>query len=721
MGSTCDRALLHPSREALIDMADSSADRALRVAVIGAGPAAVQMHFPVLAQLRDRGEISLAVVCDLQQDRAALASSRFGFEALAGDGIGAIRRADVDAVYLFGSAQLHYEYGLESLKGGKHLFVEKPVAPSHVQAMEMVREATARGCIAACGHNRRFYRSLTEVRERAGRIRWRYAEATFHKAELGKAPAFGAKTWLTANAIHALDALVFVMGGLPEQLTSKAGGAGRSPALFTALMRWPDGAQGVFLCNHEAGVRREEYAFHGPGISLTVTANGLTIDTPGVSEKIQMPCLGDGVLAEHEAFLRAIRSGEAPAHAIEAIAPSLYLAELIEAGYSGAVQEVLEPPELPESRAHALRPRGKSILVVNPERLQCALTQLLPEYRVVTIEDLMSTPGARPDIAAAILGAGSQPLSSGALERMPALTAVGVVGLSLSRYGADELLARGITLVNAAGAYADSVAEFALGLAILARRRAFLSHEKMRNGGWGTSPRGPGIAAALRRVAERVRPLARALGIETPLLRVWKGMIPADPGRIARTTASHDLRGATAGLIGWSANAKAFAERLIHAGARVLVYSEHSSPQEIRACGAAPASLAEALAADIVSLHRGLTRRTRHFMGAIELERLRPGAVLINVARGALMEPGALLARLARGDVFACLDTYEDEPLRPSHPLRALPNVFLTSHIAGGSPEMHAAAAEEVVRKIAALLRGEEVEQISAGRLRNMT
>src|SRR6202030_540544 len=99
-----------------------------------------------------------------------------------------------------------------------------------------------------------------------------------------------------------------------------------------------------------------------------------------------------------------------------------------------------------------------------------------------------------------------------------------------------------------------------------------------------------------------------------------------------------------------------------------------------------------------VSLHRGLTPATRHFLGAAELARLRPGAVLINVARGALIAPDALLARLRQGDVFACLDTFEEEPLAASHPLRSLPNVFLTSHIAGGSPDMHAAAAEEVVQ-----------------------
>jgi phosphoglycerate dehydrogenase-like enzyme len=185
--------------------------------------------------------------------------------------------------------------------------------------------------------------------------------------------------------------------------------------------------------------------------------------------------------------------------------------------------------------------------------------------------------------------------------------------------------------------------------------------------------------------------------------------------------AARDLAGATVGLIGWGANAAAFTARLLQAGARVLVYSEHARAEVIERSGATQAPLSAVLAADIVSLHRGLTQRTTHCLGREELACLRPGAVLINVARGALIDPVALLQRLERGDVFACLDTYEPEPLPRSHPLRRLPNVFLTSHIAGGSRDMHESAAEEVVRKVAAYLSGESTEVITAERLQTMT
>src|SRR6185437_789300 len=135
---------------------DTSTPRPLRVLVIGAGPAADWLHLPVLARLRDRGEIVLALVCDLQQARAATARQKFRFLEDGGDAVAALERADIDAVYIFGSAQLHYECGMLALRSGKHLFVEKPVAPNYAQARELAEIALARGLIAAGGLNRRF-------------------------------------------------------------------------------------------------------------------------------------------------------------------------------------------------------------------------------------------------------------------------------------------------------------------------------------------------------------------------------------------------------------------------------------------------------------------------------------------------------------------------------------------------------------------------------------
>ena len=691
----------------------------LRVLVIGAGPTTVDAHLPVLRQLRDRGEMVLAVVCDIEHERASSARQKFSFKESSGDARAAVARDDIDAVYVFGSAQMHYEYGLAALASGKHLFVEKPVAPSYLQARDLAQTAQERALIAVGGLNRRFFRSLAAVRERAGESRWRFAEAIFHKAEFQKSPSFGAHTWLTANGIHALDALIYMMGGLPQELVSFTGERSTpTPSAFSALLRWQDGAQGVFLCNNNAGSRREEYIFHGLGETCTVDGSGLMVEKYGTAERTALPSIGDGFKAEHEAFLQAIRDGREPRHSIAAIAPSLFLAELIERGYSGQVRL---PEAVPVRSARPPVSAPQSILVAPSTELQRGLARLLPEYGLVSLDAVREASGERHDIVAAILGRGAAPLTSDILDKLPRLRIVGIMALSLARHEPDALLARGITVVNAGDAYADSVAEFALGLAILGRRRAFVSHRVMRAGGWGTAAAVPGIAGALRRTALRVRPAIRAFGLESALLRLWRRSALAQTGAHRGVTIARDLRGATVGLIGWGKNARALAVHLVRIGATVLVYSEHAKEGEIESAGADRASLGEVLGAEIVSLHRGLTPGTRYCLAKAELDKLRRGTVLINTARGALIEPNALLARLRKGDIFACLDTYDEEPLPGSDALRELDNVFLTSHIAGGSPDMHAAAADEVIGKVAAYLKGDIVEAISSARLRTMT
>jgi len=688
-----------------------------RVLVVGAGEAATLLHLPVLARLRDAGRLVLVEICDLRSDRAGAAQRRFGFDRASGDAASAIGRSDIDAVYLFATAQLHHRYGLQALRSGKHLFVEKPVAPSHAEACELAAAAHDNRRIAVGGHNRRFYRSLAEIRAQASRAGWQSAEAVFHKPAHGTPVPFGARTWLGANGIHTLDALIFLMGGPPDHLMSVAEGAAGSPDRFSSLMRWQDGRTATFLCNNQAGARREDYVVHAPGKTCRATEEGLSIEEAGRSIRLDRPAIGDGFEAEHAAFLDAIATGTEPIHSLAALAPSLRIAEFIEEGFTGAVQLPPKAPSAPPpAQAQARSHRAGSLLVVNPGRFKDALAAGPVDRPLLALDDLRRSAGPRPDIVGALIAAGPERLAPDVLDAMPNLSVVGLAGLSFARHDPDALLDRGIALLHASTAHAESVAQFALGLAILGRRCAFPAHEALRRGGWGASPRATGVL----RVARALRPIAERVGFDGPLLRLWRRAAPR-VGADGPLNLPHDLRGATVGLIGWSANARLFAGHLIALGARVRAWSEHASPEALRAMNVAPVSLGDALGADIVSLHRGLTPATRHFLGARELARLRPGAILINVARGALIDPDALLERLREGDIFACLDTFEEEPLPASHPLRALPNVFLTPHIAGGSPDMHAAAAEEIVGKLLAYLEGEPVDTLSAARLATMT
>ena len=682
--------------------------------VVGAGETSVLLHLPALAGLRDRGRLELVEVCDLRLDRAENARARFGFARSCGDAASALQRADVDAVYLFGDARMHHDLGMAALACGKHLFVEKPIAPGHAEVCAMAGAARAAGLIAAGGHNRRFFQSLTDIRRLGGKAGWRYGEAVFHKPSAGVPPPFGASSWLTANGVHALDALVFVMGGLPEQLTALAEGE-----RFSALMRWPDGAQGVFLCDNAAGERREAYAFHAPGETCRVDDDGLRIASAGTARLLPPPPFADSFEAEHAAFLDAILEGAEPPHSLAALAPSLKLAELIEAGFSGPIPWPERSAVRPAPRPP--RPADGSLLLVNAAGLTPFLAAHPPGRPLVAFEDVLNSPRPRPDIVAALLGTGPSVLTAEVLDKLPNLQVAGLVGLSFARHGPDLLLDRGVELVNASAAHADSVAEFAFGLAILGRRRAFASDRVMRRGGWGVVPQPEGLRGALSRTARALRPALARAGLEPALLKAWRRTRPLYGVDGGPASPPRDLNGATVGLIGWGANAQAFAGRLLAAGAKVCVFSDHASPDDIRKAGAAPVSLGEALAADIVSLHRGLSPATRHCLGAAELARLRPGAVLINVARAALIDPDALLERLKKGDVFACLDVFTDEPPPAADPLRRLPNVFLTSHIAGGSIDMRAAAVREVLGKIERRLAGEGAEAVARERLRTLS
>jgi phosphoglycerate dehydrogenase-like enzyme/predicted dehydrogenase len=694
-----------------------SAASAPRALVIGAGPMASFMHLPILSTLQRAGRVDLRAICDLDSVRASDARGKFGFAEQCGDAARAIERSDIDLVYIFADARIHYEYGMLALSRGKHLFVEKPVAPSYAEARQLSDRAQQQQVIAVGGHNRRFYPSIVEARRRAGLAGWHFAEAVFHKPVQGRSPDFAAATWLSANGIHALDALVFLMGGLPEHVTAQTDREANSPPhCFSAVMRWQNSGQGVFLCNNGAGARREEYVLHAAGETCTLSETEFCLDRDGRSERRRLAGGRTSFEAEHAAFLDGVRTGVAPPHSLGDLAPSLFLGELIERGFSGPV--VLPPTMAAERAVEGSAAPGRSVLVVGGRTLFPALTRLLPKYGLVTPEELAPSPTGNRQIVAAIMGRGAAPLTDEILARLPCLEVVGVVGLSVARYDPEGMQQRGIALLNARASHAASVAEFALGLAILARRRAFVSHDVMRSGGWGVRPAPRGFEAVARSVWRTVRPLLKSVH-RTRLTAYAKALLPATQDGRAATV--HDLSTSVVGIIGWGANAQAFAACLRPLGARVIVHSEHAPATEIEAAGAVPAPLGAVLAADIVSLHRGLTARTRHGLGAAELERLRPGSVLINLARGALIEPDALLSRLRRGDIFACLDTFDEEPLPAAHPLRRLPNVFLTSHIAGGSPDMQAASAREVVDKVIAFLEGQEVETLSPDLLRNMT
>jgi D-3-phosphoglycerate dehydrogenase len=169
------------------------------------------------------------------------------------------------------------------------------------------------------------------------------------------------------------------------------------------------------------------------------------------------------------------------------------------------------------------------------------------------------------------------------------------------------------------------------------------------------------------------------------------------------------LRGERLGLVGFGAIAQMVAQKAAVFGLDICAFDPLVPDTPFAAAGVTRLPLAELLAtSDYVSLHVPLLPSTRHLLGAAELAQMKPGAFLVNTARGGLVDEEALLAALAGGRLAgAALDVFEQEPLTDDHPLLRLPNVIVTPHSAYCS-----GAAYERVRRMAAtavvqVLRGE--------------
>ena len=164
-----------------------------------------------------------------------------------------------------------------------------------------------------------------------------------------------------------------------------------------------------------------------------------------------------------------------------------------------------------------------------------------------------------------------------------------------------------------------------------------------------------------------------------------------------------DVHGATLGLVGYGRIGQATGRRGEGFGMRVLHHSRHPTGQP-----GYVASLDELLAAsDVVSLHVPLSEETRHLIGRRELGLMKPGAVLVNTARGPVVDSDALAEALETGSIFAAgLDVYEDEPNVPPR-LLAAPRAVLLPHIGSGSLQTRTAMARMAADGVRAILAGE--------------
>ncbi|MGI5132133.1 NAD(P)-dependent oxidoreductase [Pseudonocardia sp. CA-107938] len=200
--------------------------------------------------------------------------------------------------------------------------------------------------------------------------------------------------------------------------------------------------------------------------------------------------------------------------------------------------------------------------------------------------------------------------------------------------------------------------------------------------------------------------LAAARGIGRGHLEVTSGRWDAD--NFVYESSGLELEGATVGVVGGGAIGSRVARILLGFGARVLVHDPYAAPDTLPA-GVSLVDLDELLAAaQVVTLHARVTPETTGMLDATRIAAMRPGSVLVNCARGALVDHDALAAALRGGHLAAAgLDVYDVEPLPADHPLRGLPNLVTTPHLAGASRQVAERAAAMVAAEAERWRRGE--------------
>ncbi|TCK70784.1 2-hydroxyacid dehydrogenase [Acidipila rosea] len=164
-------------------------------------------------------------------------------------------------------------------------------------------------------------------------------------------------------------------------------------------------------------------------------------------------------------------------------------------------------------------------------------------------------------------------------------------------------------------------------------------------------------------------------------------------------------------IVGYGSIGKSIEDRLIPFGCNIQRIARNARPG-VEPIGSLHALLPQA---DAVVLITPLTAETRGLIGAKELALMKQGAVLVNAARGPVVDTGALLDALNNGQIRAALDVTDPEPLPDGHPLWHAPNVLITPHVAGSSPMFMRRAFEFIASQVRRFANGEPLENVVHG------
>jgi len=175
-----------------------------------------------------------------------------------------------------------------------------------------------------------------------------------------------------------------------------------------------------------------------------------------------------------------------------------------------------------------------------------------------------------------------------------------------------------------------------------------------------------------------------------------------------------ELAGRTLGLVGLGRLGARMARYAQALDMKVIAWSQNLSDARAREVGAVRVTKEALFAgADAVSIHLVLSARTRGVVGAEEIGRMRPGAILVNTSRGPLVDQEALLAALNEGRILAGLDVFDSEPLPSGHKLRRAPNTVLTPHLGYVTGETMADFYRASIENILSFLDGAPIRVVN--------
>jgi D-3-phosphoglycerate dehydrogenase / 2-oxoglutarate reductase len=169
------------------------------------------------------------------------------------------------------------------------------------------------------------------------------------------------------------------------------------------------------------------------------------------------------------------------------------------------------------------------------------------------------------------------------------------------------------------------------------------------------------------------------------------------------------MRGKTLGIVGYGRIGRAFHRKIAGFGlAEVLVHDPYVDPALVRSLGATPAGLEDLLGrSDYLTIHAALTDETRGMIDARRIALLKTSAILVNTARGPIVDQDALTRAAQAGSICYCgLDVFAQEPLEADHPLRRLDNVILSDHAAWYTEESQVEMRAKAARNVAEVLQG---------------